>query len=47
MEHPPDVFVLGRVFYARIADELGRAPLPCFMVAEPDEPRWRFVKAVT
>jgi hypothetical protein len=30
MEHPPDVFVLGRVFYAHIADKRGSCASPLF-----------------
>jgi hypothetical protein len=30
MEHPPDVFVLGRVFYAHKPTSVGRAPLLFF-----------------
>jgi len=48
MEHPPDVFVLGRVFYAHIADKRGSYASLFFRITEPEELRQqRRVKAVT
>jgi hypothetical protein len=36
MEHPPDVFALGRVFYTNMADKRGSYAFPFFRVTEPE-----------